>query len=299
MAKVAGFRSREQQEAFLEKYDRAVAELWPVPAVEEDIATDYGVTHVRWSGPTEGRAPLVLLHPHMGTSVVWHRLAGTLSAGRQVIAVDTVGALGRSVQTRPITGPADYAAWLGQVVDGLAWGAVHLCGYSEGGYVAMCAALGVSGRLRSLVAIEPGGAISRVKARFLASMAWAGIRAQFDKGALRAFADRLAPGAEIPDAEWDMAEIGMYGFRQGLPRPKRFTDAQLGAMRDVPMLLYMGADTQIYDPEAAATRARALLPNAEAVIVDGAGHGLPFQFPDRTAAVIGAFLARHDEPPQP
>lgn len=125
-------------------------------------------------------------------------------------------------------------------------------------------------------------------------MVWAGLRAQLDKRVLREFAERLSPGTDIPEAEWDMALSGMLGFRTTVLQPKRFSDEQLRALRDLPLLLYMGAETELYDPHAVAERARRLLPNAESVIVEHAQHGLPFQYPDRTSAAVLAFLERHD-----
>lgn len=294
MAKVAGFRSEEARIDFLDKYDRAVAELWPVPAVEEDVDTSFGTTHVRRSGPTGDRPPLVLIPPHTATSLSWHRLVGPLAAERHVIAVDTVGAAGRSVQRRPFTAPADYGAWLAELIDRLQLGPVHVAGYSQGGWLALCCGLGAADRLRSVIAIEPGGVLARIRPRFLGAMVWAGLRAQLDKRVLREFAERLSPGTDIPEAEWDMALSGMFGFRTAVLQPKRFSDEQLRALRDLPLLLYMGAETELYDPHAVAERARRLLPNAESVIVEHAQHGLPFQYPDRTSAAVLAFLERHD-----
>jgi pimeloyl-ACP methyl ester carboxylesterase len=290
--RIGRFRDGAARRAFVGRYERAVRTHWPVQCEELDVETRFGVTHVRRSG--RGLGPvLVLLHPHMGTSVAWYRLAGLFDGGRRVVAVDTIGALGLSVQTAPITGPGDYGLWVRDVLDGLGLAErAHLVGYSEGGYVAMCAALGGSDRLGSVVAIEPGGAIARVRTRFLAAMVWAGLRAQFDRDTLRAFGERLSPGIDLADDVWDMAITGACGFRPGLPPPKRFTDAQLRSIR-TPTLLYMAADTELYDPIAAARRAGALLPDVETVVVDGAQHGLPYQFPELTTAAVIAFVDRH------
>jgi pimeloyl-ACP methyl ester carboxylesterase len=62
----------------------------------------------------------------------------------------------------------------------------------------------------------------------------------------------------------------------------------------VPTLLYMAAETELYDPAAAAARAASLMPDVEATVVDGAHHGLPFQFPAAAAAAIVDFVGRHE-----
>ncbi len=292
--KLGRFKSDEARLEFLEMYDRMV-EKWPVSSEELDVATGFGTTHVRQSGPGTG-SPILLVHPNIGTSLAWWRLVGPLAADHEVFAVDTIGALGRSFQTVPIRGAADYATWLGDVITGLGIAPPHVVGYSEGGYVAMCSALG-SVSITSLVAIEPGGAIAKVSARFLGAMVAAGIKAQFSDDALRRFAERISPGVEFADGEMETVLFGGKNFRQGLPFPKRFTDEELQNI-NVPTLLFMGAKTELYDPVAAADRATRLMPDVETVIVPDAQHGLPFQFPELTTTTILDFVAQIDGRPR-
>lgn len=68
--KVGRFRTPEARERFFELYDRAVEEVWPVPAEELDVETSFGTTHARRSGSGKGW-PLLLVHGHTGTSVGW------------------------------------------------------------------------------------------------------------------------------------------------------------------------------------------------------------------------------------
>jgi pimeloyl-ACP methyl ester carboxylesterase len=286
--RVGRFKSEEARTEFLRRYDEMLG-YWPVAAEELEVDTDYGPTHVRRSGMPDS-SPLVLLHPNLGTSLAWWRLVEPLAQAHQVFAVDTIGALGRSVQTKPIVDASDYARWLGGVIEGLDLGTTHLVGYSEGGYVAMSSVLG-GVPARSLVAIEPGGAVAKVSKRFLAAMVVAGIKAQFSDGALQEFAERISPGVEFAPGEMETVLYGGKNFKAALPFPKRFTDEQLTAM-DVPTLLYMGADTELYDPEAAADRANRLMPDVEVMIVPNAQHGLPFQYPDLTTKTILDFVAR-------
>ena len=263
-------------------------EHWPVPSEELEVDTDYGMTHVRRSGKPDS-SPMVLVHPNLGTSLAWWRLVEPLARVHQVFAVDTIGALGRSVQTRPIIDASDYARWLGGVIEELDLDRAHVVGYSEGGYVAMSSALG-GVPIRSLVAIEPGGAIAKVSTRFLAAMIVAGVKAQFSHGALQQFAERISPGVEFAPGEMETVLYGGKNFKAALPFPKRFTDEELAAI-DVPTLLYMGANTELYKPERAAERARRLMPDVETMIVPQAQHGLPFQYPELTTKTILDFVA--------
>ncbi len=157
-SKVARFRSDAARQRFLELYDRAVEELWPVPAEELDVPTSFGTTRVRRSGTGRG-APLVLLHGNSGTSVGWCTIVGPLAKEREVLAVDVIGTIGRSVQTRPLDQPSDLADWFREVLDGLDVQRAHVIGFSEGGFVAFQAARGNEGRLASRDRRRgPGGA---------------------------------------------------------------------------------------------------------------------------------------------
>lgn len=290
--KVGRFRSEEARVEFLRMYDELLVN-WPVPAEELSVETSFGTTHVRRSGNPEG-SPIVLLHPHNGTSVGWWRLVEPLTARHEVFAPDTVGALGRSVQTKPISNGADYAIWLGDVVAGLGLRSIHLVGYSEGGYVAMSAALGPVPAV-SVVAIEPAGAVQKVRARFLGAMVAAGVKAQFTDRALQEFAERISPGIEFAPGEMEAMQYGGKNFKPALPFPKRFTDDELGQIR-IPTLLYMGGATELYDPVKAAERAGRLMPDVETVIVPDGQHGVPFQDPELTTHTILDFIERVEAP---
>ncbi|MBK5267571.1 MAG: alpha/beta hydrolase [Acidimicrobiia bacterium] len=287
-AKIGRFKSDEARAKFFKMYDEMLTN-WPVPSEELDVETDFGTTHVRRSGKAGG-SPIVLVHPNIGTSLAWWRLVEPLAASHNVLALDTIGALGRSRQTKPIAGSSEYAAWLNGVIEQLDLDAPHLVGYSEGGYVAMCSALG-STTIGSLVAIEPGGAIDRVSRRFLGAMVVAGVKAQFSDYALQEFAERISPGVEFAPGEMEAVLFGAKNFRQGLPFPKRFTDDELQRIT-VPTLFYMGGKTELYNPVSAAERAQRLMPDVETLIVPDAQHGLPFQYPELTTMTILDFIER-------
>lgn len=286
--KLGRFKSEEARLEFLRLYDEVLGH-WPVTSEESDVDTEFGKTHVRLSGGPAG-SPIVLVHPNIGTSLAWWRLVGPLAQVHQVFAIDTIGALGRSVQTKPISDASDYARWLSDVIRLLDLEDPHLVGYSEGGYVVMSAAL-EDVPIRSLVAIEPGGAIAKISKRFLAAMIVAGVKAQFSDKALSQFAERISPGVEFAPGEMETALYGAKNFKPGLPFPRRFTDGELGSIHQ-PTLLYMGAETELYDPVEASERAHRLMPDVETVIVPEAQHGLPFQYPELTTRTILDFVAR-------
>lgn len=100
--RIGGFKHPGDQERLYALYDALAAEVWPVPAEELDVETSFGTTHLRRSGPAEG-TPIVLIHPSSATSIGWYRLVEPVAAHHPVIALDTIGTAGRSIQTKPVT----------------------------------------------------------------------------------------------------------------------------------------------------------------------------------------------------
>ncbi len=277
-------------------YDRAVEELWPVPSEELDIPTSYGTTRVRRSGSGQG-APLVLLHGNSGTSVGWFTIVEALAEEHEVLAVDVIGTMGRSVQTRPLEETTDLAVWFREVLDGLGVERAHVIGFSEGGFVAFHVALGNEDRFASLVAIDAAGTVERIRPRFIASLVWTVVKILVRvPNAMRDFGQRMIPGVELPELQWELMTAGARQFRPGLPMPTKVSDDHLRRMT-MPTLLYMAGESEVYDPAKAAARARALMPDVEITIVEGAQHGLPMTHPERTWADVLDFVDRHQPAP--
>jgi pimeloyl-ACP methyl ester carboxylesterase len=185
--------------------------------------------------------------------------------------------------------------WLHEALDGLGLKALHLVGYSEGGWLALVHAAKTSTpqRLKGLVLLEPGGALVAIRRWTLAKLiGWGASIVSLPFGRerrLRAFSEWLSPGVELTDAEVEWVLTVFRTFRQHLPMPRALSNEQLGQVL-TPRLLLLGEDSAIYDPEAVAERATRVLPEVEVEIVPGAGHGLPFQFPEVTSERILTFV---------
>ena len=72
--------------------------------------------------------------------------------------------------------------------------------------------------------------------------------------------------------------------------PEPLTDDELQSI-EVPTLVLIGAEEILYDPEAAISRSRLLMPNVDARIVPDANHLLPMERPGFVDAAIEEFLA--------
>lgn len=83
---------------------------------------------------------------------------------------------------------------------------------------------------------------------------------------------------------------GMREHRtRAMARPRGLADEQLRAV-SVPALVLLGGRSPIHDPQRAARRARALLPDARVEVVPGATHGLPADRPEQVRARLLEFL---------
>jgi pimeloyl-ACP methyl ester carboxylesterase len=298
--RMGGFRSDEDGGRYYEFYDNLAAS-WPVPHVELDVPTRFGTTHVRRSGPETG-TPFVLIHPTTGSSLGWHSLVAPLAEHHPVFTPDTIGTAGRSVQTAPVRSGADLVVWLDETLDALGLEHVHLVGYSEGGWIAGLHAATTTrrDRLATLTLIEPGGAIERIPRRTMFALIRRGmrvLRATDKRQAVRDLNRWMNGDVELREEEIDLILLVFRTFRQRLPRPGRLADEELRRITTRTLLL-LGADTRIYDPAKVAARARRLLPDVTVDVTPGAGHGLAFQFPERTLGRIIGF-ADGDRAPRP
>jgi pimeloyl-ACP methyl ester carboxylesterase len=205
-----------------------------------------------WDGDGD---PVLLLHGATGTSLSWAPYTGAL-AGRAAYALDTIGDVGRSRQTVPVRRPGDLVTWLDETLAGLAIDTVHVAGTSYGGFLGLLLAVHRPERVASLTLLDPGG-IERLRlARFLA---W---------GTACLLASRL------PD------------------RPRRAAGRALRMPAPAPVLLMVGARSEVHDVRALVERATALLPDVDAEVVAGAGHALPLSHADHCAARLVAFAAQ-------
>jgi pimeloyl-ACP methyl ester carboxylesterase len=133
------FKSDEGKARYLAAYDAVLAE-WPVPFDELDVPTRLGPTHVVASGPPDA-PPLLLLPSFAGTATVWRLNAEGLSRAFRTYAVDVIGQPGKSLATRRLRRPREYADWLVDVLDGLNVRHASIVGCSFGGFLALNQAL--------------------------------------------------------------------------------------------------------------------------------------------------------------
>jgi pimeloyl-ACP methyl ester carboxylesterase len=268
MGRIGGFKDKSAASRYREIYARVRAQ-WPDAAEDLDVPTRFGDTHVI----TYGSGPPVVLVPASGaTAANWSPNAAALGERHTVIAVDTMGYPGLSDQTDPLSGPADLGVWLADLLDGLHLDTAHVGGLSYGAWACMQLAWHAPDRVRSLILLDPGGnSLGRPPLRGLPAVLR--LLAARDEAAYARFGLLVEGGWPNDPDRQRLVNFGMANYLSAVPMIKYASDDQVRRL-DRPTLLLLGGTSIVHDPRRVLARARALMPDVRAEIVDGAPHPL-------------------------
>jgi branched-chain amino acid transport system permease protein len=264
-----------------------------------------------------GRAAVVLVHGNFASARWWRPLLERLRPGLKMFAPALRG-FGRTVAKEAGHDVATLARDLGDFVDGLSLGRVHLVGHSLGGAVALELALTAPERVASLVLVSSApaeglegmrqgdGAVARLLRWFPADVAvsrlallatlemsrWYGAH----RAGLRAALLEMLAGAELPAPELealvdDAARVEpstIVALYAGLDRWN--VAARLPELK-VPVLVVAGRRDQIV-PLSLLERMAGQLPSGELVVLDEVGHSPQLERPAEFADLVHGFLGR-------
>ncbi len=258
-----------------------------------DVDTRFGTTHVLEVGAASG-SPIVLLHAIAVSSPAWYADIAALSASNRVYAIDTITDPGRSLQSAPVRDGDDYAVWLDEVLAALGLDHVHLVGLSYGGWLALNQAHRAPERLASVSAVDPVGAIGRVRARFMVkALPDAVLALAKSEKAIHRLLGLMNNGTIPSQPLLDLSVAGLLTFRAKQPSPKRMTDQELAKIA-VPTLLFFCGHSPVNDAHRAAERSLRCIPGVEIEVVENAGHMLPVEHPTSFTSRVLSFVERVD-----
>lgn len=250
-------------------------------------------------------APLVLLHGFSLTGASWDAVHGHLTAragdgapglkGREILTPDQRGH-GTASDVRPILLPAMAADAMAQTTGELALG-----GYSMGGRAALLAAIASPGRVSHLALISTTAGIEDEATRAQRADADEFLANAFEQRTIEQIADSWGghpvftgqPPAVAAAARADRLRNSPAGLAASL------RGAGAGKMQPLwgslgtltmPVLVMVGARDEKF--VAVGERLADALPNAELVIVPGAGHQLPLEAPEAVAEGLANLLER-------
>lgn len=272
---------------------RASATSWTSATCQ---ANGTSVHYLRSGGP---KPPVVMLHGLTGSGACWLPVARTLARRFDVILPDARGHGGSSAEAS-----AYVYDELARDVEGLveALGLVRpvVMGHSMGG---LTAAL-VAARRRGSGGVGELGALVLVDPTFLSPERQ---REVYESDVAARHARSLASSrneqveearSRHPERSLELHELQVDAWRKTHPGafdvliPPSPDYRALVAAIDTPTLLVVGTRTVV--THETADGLAAANPRLRVEVVEGAGHGLPFDFPDRLADLVGSFLGGLD-----
>jgi 2-succinyl-6-hydroxy-2,4-cyclohexadiene-1-carboxylate synthase len=235
---------------------------------------------------------VVLLHGFAGTGRAWDPVVQRLDRERYTPLVPDLRGHGAARAARPVSFEACVADVLAAAPERFV-----LCGYSMGGRIAQHVALAAPERVERLVLVATTAGIADEAERAARRADDERLAGFADEATIDEFADRWTAQPLFAGTPPDAARLWREDLLRNDPRALAAVLRGLGtgAMEPfwdrlrtlaVPATVLAGED----DPKfvALAERLVAALPDAELVIVPGAGHGLPREAPEAIAAAIAA-----------
>lgn len=286
---LSGYRSSEGKRRYLGAYE-AVLARWPVAYQELTVPTSFGKTHIVASGePTA--PPLVLLHATGTSSTGWLRNVAPLSNGHRLFAVDIIGEVGRSEQTRLLRDRRDCVQWLSEVLDGVSLRRTDLAGWSFGGWTTLAFTIDEPDRVNKTVLLAPFGSLAPYAPTVLLFLKLGPYLPMGPPGGLAL--RMMAPGYPFDENFARQFILGGRYFKSADPRasvfPKPFPDIELSSIKR-PVLLLVGERESTFDPRRAITQAQRSIPDVQTKLVPDVGHMIAMEAADLVNASTLAFL---------
>ena len=290
------FKSARAKAKYLGLYDRR-ARQWPVASTSKTVDTSYGRTFVRMSG-SSGSPPLVLLHGIGGNSLMWLPNIEALSRCCKTYAVDNIYDCGRSVYTRLVKGPDDFAVWLDELFSALDLGnGINLMGLSYGGWLVSQYALRYPDRLDKIVLLAPAATVLPLRFAFFVRAVLCLLPHPIFTRCfiywLMNDAVQQGNGAHTLVKEHAVeayAAIRCFKSKR-LVNPTVLDDSQLRSIK-APTLFMVGENENIYSAGKAIQRLKKAAPQIQTAVIPGAGHDLSIAQADMVNQKAVAFLVK-------
>ncbi len=282
--------------------------LWVSGKTRDAVARDGGTIMDTGVVPANVRVdgagpPIVMIHGFGAAMDWWDGIAPALARDHRVIRIDLIGHGGTAAPRDGYT-IERQAALVAAVLDKLKVDRVTVIAHSMGGEVTAALAEMQPARIERMVLIDSpptlGTTFTPMTEAFLTpGLGQLLVHFQTEDGLRRGLAQGFAPGYLVPERfVADLKQLTYSGFRNAHEGSIAFRKAKapwerLAALKPAPPLLaIVGAQDAIVPPANASFYAK--VPGSKVVVIDGAGHSPMVEAPEKTLALIRAFL-----PPAP
>jgi pimeloyl-ACP methyl ester carboxylesterase len=244
-----------------------------------------------------GETPVICLHGIGGNTASFAPQLSALSADSGVICVNLPG-YGASKPLEQVTFP-NLAAQVIALMDALGIKRAHLCGQSIGGMIALEAAILYADRVASLALIATtsafGGRDDSFKDAFvaarLAPLDTGKTLADLAKSFVPEIVGPIAAPETIAAATASMAELREATYRRIIACLVTFDRRTALESLSLPACLIAGSADQ-NAPARTMERMAAKIKDAEYHVIEGAGHLVNLEAPDRVNDILSAFYGR-------
>jgi pimeloyl-ACP methyl ester carboxylesterase len=241
--------------------------------------------------------PLVFLHGAADDARLWRPQLDALADAFTVVAWDEPGA-GRSSDLPESFELVDYARCLAAVVESLRLGPAHIAGFSWGGTLALEFYRHHAHLVRTLILVDTyagwKGSLSPAEVRARVEGArrmLAAPRGEFDPTLPGLFAGE-PPAAYIPLLDAMAARARPGTLRKQLALMAEADQRDLLPAVSVPTLLLWG-EQDVRSPLAVARQFQRAIPDAELVVIPGAGHVSNLERPEEFNQAVRGFCHAH------
>ncbi len=257
----------------------------------------YTVNNVKLFVKDEGQGTPVLLFLHFwgGSSETWNGVTSILKDNFRCISYDHRG---WGLSEKPASGYSIKAL----AEDTLALTEVLklddyiIVGHSMGGKIAQYIAAQKPAGLRKLILVAPSPAVPTI----MPGEMYEGMKNAYTSlDGINATIDHVFKAADLlPEVRTRLISTIQHhneSSRLGWPAIGLLEDVSAGVENiDIPTLIIAGENDVIDSPERLELEVRSKIPDAEMVVINGAGHLIMLQEPERVAAYIDAFCKDQD-----
>lgn len=279
------FRTPAGEAAYRAAYQRTLA-LWPAERETMFVKTSFGSTHVIRLGAPQA-PPLVMMHGFGFSGTMWYPNAPALANHYCVYAPDVPDQLGLSQLEKPLQTRENYAAWLGELLDGLGIVRAPLIGHSYGGWLSVNFALGSPGRVTRVTLIGPAATFVPLSPQFYLRGILGGATGR--EWLIYSMIRWMTTIKEVRGMEIvEQFKTGMKHMAF-LPAgyPSVFTAQELGCL-ELPVQLLIGDHEVVYQkpPHKVIEAAKSVLPQLETALIPNGGHAVTIDQAEKTNALL-------------
>ena len=275
--RVGYFRSASGRSHYISEYNEVFKTL-PKPQKIHDLVTDFGIVRAyEWNAiDTADSTPVVLVPGRSSGTPMWGDNLEFLVKTHHVIAFDSLGDAGLSVQTAPIVNLSDVAEWMDQAITQLAPQGAHVVGHSFGGAIAAAYAQRYPQHTKTLVLLEPVFTFGYPQIGVMSWVILASIPGLPKSWREKALGHIGGTDFAEDNALGRMIEVAAAQYSSSIPTPKPLTKTDAGQLR-MPVYVALASTDSVAGGQKAAKRAAELIPHAQVQIWPETTHSLPMQ----------------------